>query len=473
MSVQDNGHFLWRQPDFGIQAGMKVSYLSHLRKWVAIYATNLSGQVRIRTADHLTGPWSRESRIIDCVDQLGSLPPHAGGPAAADFPCYSAMIHDELTSPDGLTVYVSFARNNWADGAGDYRVYLRRFNLASPISEWVDPAGRRTLVVGSTTGEGARQGLAFFESETPLPGYVPVYAFDAQPPLPPDRAYSAAPEPPANYVARGIAFYAPQTGTSPSIDHLLAPVHAVLLASGQHAYTLGAIPPDATDEGVAFHALRPNPDDDHDGVPDIVDNCPLSASADQMDTDRDGAGDVCDRDDDNDNVPDLRLTSAPFPFAPLDNCPTVANTDQADSDADGIGDACEASLYGTDPANPDTDADGCGDGAEVKLGLDPRDPWDFYSVPVPALFAAPDPTMVFADNVVTGADAQAVFAYYRKGATAGDVYYEQDLNKNGIKDGIEYDRSVGGPRHSGPPDGIVTAQDAQLALMRFRLGDTC
>jgi hypothetical protein len=35
-------------------------------------------------------------------------------------------------------------------------------------------------------------------------------------------------------------------------------------------------------------------DDDNDGVPNSIDNCPLHANADQIDTDTDGVGDVCD-----------------------------------------------------------------------------------------------------------------------------------------------------------------------------------
>ena len=57
-------------------------------------------------------------------------------------------------------------------------------------------------------------------------------------------------------------------------------------------------------------------DTDNDGVADIVDNGPFDANADQLDTDADLVGDVCDDDDDGDGLPD-----------DLDNCARAANPD--------------------------------------------------------------------------------------------------------------------------------------------------
>jgi len=79
----------------------------------------------------------------------------------------------------------------------------------------------------------------------------------------------------------------------------------------------------------------------------------------------------------------------------------------------------------------------------------------------------------FKDHAVSAGDAQAVFGYFKKAAKAGSPEYEQDLNGNGIKDGIEYDRSFVGPAHTGPPDGIIGASDAQLAFAQFKLGYHC
>ena len=88
-------------------------------------------------------------------------------------------------------------------------------------------------------------------------------------------------------------------------------------------------------------------DIDGDGVPDAVDNCPLVANADQINTDKaNDGGDACDSDDDNDGEDDLD-----------DNCQLVANADQANADNDLTdgGDACD----------PDDDNDGTDDDMDV------------------------------------------------------------------------------------------------------------
>ena len=83
-------------------------------------------------------------------------------------------------------------------------------------------------------------------------------------------------------------------------------------------------------------------DDDGDGILDTEDNCPLVANADQLDTDGDGIGDVCDTDDDGDGILDTE-----------DNCPLVANADQFDTDGDGIGDVCDSDVDGDGIENSD------------------------------------------------------------------------------------------------------------------------
>jgi hypothetical protein len=81
-------------------------------------------------------------------------------------------------------------------------------------------------------------------------------------------------------------------------------------------------------------------DSDGDGIVNNVDNCPTISNADQLDTDLDGIGDLCDDtlngDSDGDGIDNL-----------VDNCPTISNADQLDTDLDGIGDLCDDTPYGS------------------------------------------------------------------------------------------------------------------------------
>jgi len=70
-------------------------------------------------------------------------------------------------------------------------------------------------------------------------------------------------------------------------------------------------------KGLAFSVVLPT-DTDGDGVLDADDNCPSVANADQLDFDSDGAGDVCDDDDDNDGVPDAQ-DALPMAFLDVPN----------------------------------------------------------------------------------------------------------------------------------------------------------
>lgn len=122
-------------------------------------------------------------------------------------------------------------------------------------------------------------------------------------------------------------------------------------------------------------------DFDLDGIPDVIDNCPINPNRDQADRDSDRVGDVCDQYDNritgspanpiinlypNINIPAPQIIYLNQPADPVpsddrdgdgiadasDNCPNTPNATQSDIDGDGIGDAC-------DPIdNRDTDGDG-------------------------------------------------------------------------------------------------------------------
>ena len=77
---------------------------------------------------------------------------------------------------------------------------------------------------------------------------------------------------------------------------------------------------------------QPLADADGDTVVNNLDNCPLIINTDQLDNESDGAGDVCDSDDDN----------------------------------DGSTDTDEITIYFTNPLVPDTDGDGVLDGFDIQ-----------------------------------------------------------------------------------------------------------
>jgi hypothetical protein len=96
--------------------------------------------------------------------------------------------------------------------------------------------------------------------------------------------------------------------------------------------------------------LTPIQDDDRDGVENDTDNCPSVENSDQVDTDLDGLGDVCDDDD----------------------------------DGDGVTDAVEREIE-TDPKKTDTDADGLSDNVDPH----PITPESQLKVEVPAPVISP------------------------------------------------------------------------------------
>jgi hypothetical protein len=96
----------------------------------------------------------------------------------------------------------------------------------------------------------------------------------------------------------------------------------------------------AASSGAAYSFVL---DTDADGVRNSIDNCPSDGNSDQVNTDGDAQGDVCDADDDGDAVADGS-----------DNCQVVANQDQLNSDGDALGDACDS----------DDDGDAVADGSD-------------------------------------------------------------------------------------------------------------
>ena len=168
---------------------------------------------------------------------------------------------------------------------------------------------------------------------------------------------------------------------------------------------------------------------DCDGIPDQFDNCPADGNEDQADSDDDGDGDACDADDDGDGVLDA-----------ADNCPLVPNNDQTDLDADGEGDACDG----------DQDGDGVPDAADNCVGVknggqadfdaddtgDACDPDDDGDGDPDLTDCAPFDGSVshFAEETCNGADDDCDQAVDEQGAVQCDLYY---LDADGDGFGVE------------------------------------
>lgn len=357
---------LWT--DAGGFNGVSVRWSEPLGKWLAIYNGDLTRKVRVRTADALTGPWSREYQWLDCARYI----------APWSFPmCYSPIFHPQYDRDGGRTMTVTLSSTE------PYEVAVHEVRLGVAVYQWRGSSGAARYESADPGAGWTREGIAFYASDTPIAGYAAVRRWTNAS----GEYLYAVYSPGFGWTDGGVAFWTPGKKSPPGANLDFDPVYRW--------------------ERGAERVYSPMPGLDALGYT----RGPAAWYGMCGDTDLDAASDCAEAwtgtdpllpDTDGDGFLDRPASTSNPNFMPAtDNCPTVPNPDQANNDAepirggdtgmqdwthpaaDNLGDACDDDLdndglsnddeaaRGTDERKRDTDGDTWSDRIETLCGADP------------------------------------------------------------------------------------------------------
>ena len=178
-------------------------------------------------------------------------------------------------------------------------------------------------------------------------------------------------------------------------------------------------------------------DDDNDQVSDDEDDLPMNPTE-SIDSDGDGTGDNADLDDDNDLVLDVNDA---FPYDSSETVDTdgdgIGNNADTDDDDDGVKDTSDAFSLNPDE-HTDTDGDGTGDNADSDIDGDGYLNWDDWFEYDNTEWSDYDNDGA-GDNADSDDDNDGIMDYVDSCRESSSWIEKRDYDDDGCYDGEDYD----------------------------------
>jgi hypothetical protein len=343
--------------------GTSVAYNPFLKRWVAVYSSNIVTTVSARTAPAITGPWSSaEEVLVDCSKFHHAKP---------TFLCYSGAQHEFYMRAGGRTMYVSYSNTY------EYEPFLHEVRLGAPVNQWSNASVATYYVGGAEEPSGyAKDGIAFYASDVPVPGFAPIHRW-LHPTSGAVRLGVSAPAGPVTYSDGGVAFYTPRDrAAATATNTLYAPVYRWTKDGVDRYSPLNLEPAGYAPQEIPFYAACP--DADGDRLTDCYESFPGLSSA--------GA----DYDDDLLTNGFEAATAGCDGVLPNDDLDGWSTTQELGSGTNPcVWDSGAWGCANAEWRDPGCDVDGDGDGCTNAWELgpvpsfggqrDPADEWDYFN----------------------------------------------------------------------------------------------